>query len=158
VDGLASVEWRGRLETLGREPMVVVDGAHNPYSMERLVEAVRAYLPFERLLLVFGAGVTHNPQDLLRVILPAADACYVTQAHHAKATPGLEMQGMVRDLGRDAEALPTVHEALRRAVSAAGERDLVLVTGSLFVVAEAREAWAEMQGLPPLPSDPPDVY
>ena len=156
--GLASVEWPGRMEILGQRPLLVVDGAHNVDSTQRLLDAVASYLTYERLLIVFGAGHTHSPRDLLQILLPRAQRVYLTQAHHAKATPAPELKALIKALGGEALGGGTVREALHRALTDAHEDDLVLVTGSLFVVAEAREAWAAFNDLPPFPADPEGVY
>ena len=157
-EGLATVVWPGRLEILGRRPLVVVDGAHNTYSVECLLRALEQQLSFRRLILVFGAGTTHKPQELLRILLPAAAKAYVTRSRHTKAAPPQELREQARVFGYGAEAVDTVRAALAKALDDAGREDLVLATGSLFVVAEAREAWAKWNGLPALPSDPPGVY
>jgi folylpolyglutamate synthase/dihydropteroate synthase len=109
-------------------------------------------------LLVFGAGTTHNPQELLAVLLPAGARTWMTRSRHAKATPVAELQEQAAALGHTTTSTETVAEALTAALAVAGEEDLVLVTGSLFVVAEAREAWAARHGLPAYPADPPGVY
>jgi len=136
--GLQRVDWPGRMEILGLDPIVLVDGAHNPYSVQRLLQALPSYLAY--LHLVFGASRTHNPQDLLALLLPQVHRVYVTQADHPKATPADELCETVEALGGKAHAEDTVREALAIAFSAAQPGDLVLVTGSLFIVAEAREA------------------
>jgi len=82
----------------------------------------------------------------------------VTQARHLKATPAADLGLMAGALGYEVIVADNVRDALRQALGQANEDDLVLVTGSLFVVAEAREAWAEFNELPPLPRDPPGVY
>ncbi|MBM4429957.1 MAG: bifunctional folylpolyglutamate synthase/dihydrofolate synthase, partial [Chloroflexi bacterium] len=156
--GLARVLWPGRMELLGRVPLVMVDGAHNPYSMRQLLASARRYLPYRRLHAIFGAGYTHVPDELLAILLPKADCLYVTQAHHPKAAPPAELQAMVSALGSEAHPCAHVGEALSQAMDVAAEDDLILVTGSLFIVAEACSAWAAMEGLPPYPSDPPGVY
>lgn len=156
--GLHDVSWPGRLEILSRRPLVVVDGAHNPYSMERLVEALRAHLHYQRLFLVFGSGVTHVPADLLRVLLPHASEAFLVHSQHAKATPVEDLGAYVAAEGYRGRQSGTVAEGLRDALAEATPDDLVVVTGSLFVVAEARYAWAERSGLPLPPTDPPDVY
>ena len=156
--GLANVQWPGRTEVLGQNPLVVVDGAHNPYSAKRLLEALRGYLPYNELSLVFGAGRTHNPEEILEILLPAAQRAYMTQANHPKATTALELQGIARDLGHEVATAESVGQGIGRALAETDEAGLILVTGSLFVVAEAREAWAKDNDWPPLPSDPPGVY
>ncbi|HUV93524.1 MAG TPA: folylpolyglutamate synthase/dihydrofolate synthase family protein [Anaerolineae bacterium] len=156
--GLATVHWPGRMEVLGQAPLVVVDGAHNAYSVRRLLEAAGEYLSWRRIILIFGAGHTHSPEGQLALLLPAVDVTYVTQAKHAKATPAADLKLMADGLEHEAITVGSVREALKQGLHQATEDDLVLVTGSLFVVAEAREAWAEFRGLPPPPSDPPGVY
>jgi len=156
--GIAAVEWPGRLEILGRKPLVVVDGAHNTYSMQCLLDATTTYLPHRQLHMIFGVGVTHTPQDLLTVVLPHVASFCITQSHHPKATPVADLQTMARELGYDATIAPNAGAALDAALDRAGADDLVLVTGSLFVVAEAREAWFSRQGLPLPPADPPGAY
>ena len=156
--GLAAMRWPGRMEILSQEPSLVVDGAHNAYSVQRLLEALPEYLQYRRLLVIFGAGVTHNAVEMLALLAPAASALYVTRSHHAKATPVAELQTLARSLGCEALPSSTVRESLQRALGDAREGDLILVTGSLFVAGEAREAWAEFNNLPPFPTDPPGVY
>ncbi|MEA3407340.1 MAG: folylpolyglutamate synthase/dihydrofolate synthase family protein [Chloroflexota bacterium] len=155
--GLANVDWPGRMEVLGRKPLVIVDGAHNPYSARRLLEAVVSFAPYRKLHLVFGAGRTHLPQKLLAILAPASDGIYVTQAKHPHATSSQTLQEMAHDLGYEAVVTETVEDAVGRALQEAEVEDLVLATGSLFVVAEAQRAWAQRQGLPSFPSDP-DCY
>ena len=156
--GLATVRWPGRLEILGQRPLVIADGAHNPYSIKRLFEALGQHLTFRRLIVIFGANMTHTPEGLLALLLPAADALYVTQSHHPKAASIAELQSVASALGRQVSAASTLSEALRQTLTQARQDDLILITGSLFVVAEAEEAWAAMHGLPPFPADPPGVY
>ena len=156
--GLATVRWPGRLEILGQRPLVVADGAHNPYSIKRLFEALGQHLTFRRLIVIFGANMTHTPEGLLALLLSAADALYVTQSHHPKAAPIAELQSVASALGRQVSAASTLSEALRQALTQARQDDLILITGSLFVVAEAKEAWAAMHGLPSFPADPPGIY
>ena len=156
--GLATVRWPGRLEILGQRPLVIADGAHNPYSIKRLFEALGQHLTFRRLIVIFGANMTHTPEGLLALLLSAADALYVTQSHHPKAASIAELQSVASALGRQVSAASTLSEALRQALTQARQDDLILITGSLFVVAEAKEAWAAMHGLPPFPADPPGIY
>ncbi|MFP3896586.1 MAG: bifunctional folylpolyglutamate synthase/dihydrofolate synthase [Anaerolineales bacterium] len=156
--GLADVCWPGRMEILGKKPLVIVDGAHNAYSAERLLEAITSFAPYGRLHLVFGAGRTHLPQELFAILAPTSDDIHITQSDHPHAASGRELQEMARDLGYKVTVTETVEEALNQSLQEAVEEDLVLITGSLFVVAEARQAWVKHQGLPSLPSDPPGIY
>lgn len=157
-EGLANVQWPGRMQVLGREPLVIVDGAHNPYSIGRLLESLPLYFDFQRLLLIFGAGRTHQPAAMLEILLPKAAQIYVTAANHPKAASPEMLRDMAQDLGYSVEIAATPIQALELALHHAEPHDLILATGSLFLVAEIMSAWATLRGLPPFPSDPPGVY
>ncbi|MBN1399955.1 MAG: bifunctional folylpolyglutamate synthase/dihydrofolate synthase [Anaerolineae bacterium] len=158
LGGLADVQWPGRLEIMGRRPLVVVDGAHNRDSIHKLLVAVDSYLRFRRLVVVFGAGRTHDPAAQLSLLLGKATHLIVTQAHHPRAMPTEELCAAAKALGHATEACHTVEEAIAQALASAQDDDLVLITGSLFVVAEARQAWAAIHGQSTYPSDPPGIY
>lgn len=156
--GLESVVWPGRMEVLGQNPLVVVDGAHNGHSIERLLAALRTYLHYHRVILIFGVSSTHTPLDLLRAIAAVADSLILTQSIHSKAHPVADLATYARSLGYQPQIGSTVAQSLELALANAQPDDLVLVTGSLFVVAEARAAWLVHNGLLPPPGDPEGIY
>ena len=140
--GLGRVSWPGRLEVLGREPLIVVDGAHNPYSVKRLVEAIRGHFRVSSIFLVVGANRTKKLGGMVEELagLPAIGRAVATRSRHPRAASPDSLALEMTDRGIDAEQTPDTASALARARELAGPEDLVLVTGSLFVVAEAREA------------------
>jgi dihydrofolate synthase/folylpolyglutamate synthase len=156
--GLAQVRWPGRLQVLSREPLVVVDGAHNPYSAGQLLKTLPAYLDYQRIVLIFGSGRTHRPSELLDVLLPAADRTFVARADHPKAAPAELLYNLALASGHEVTVCSSPLDALRQAVSGTQSGDLILATGSLFLVAEVMSAWATLRGLEPYPSDPPGAY
>ena len=151
--GLRDVRWPGRLEVLGREPWVVVDGAHNGDSARKLVAAIGGLFPYRRLILVFGALMGHSVPDMLDALLPVADGVILTRTNRIRAVATSDLLREVQSRGREAEATEGVGEALEQALALASPEDLVCATGSLSVAAEAREAWAARQGLPLPPHD-----
>ena len=156
--GLATVAWPGRMEVLNKSPLLVVDGAHNAYSITKLLEATHSYLEHQRLIVVFGAGHTHKPEEMLSLLTPKADCLIVTQSQHPKATEAATLLAHVVALGHEAHAAASVPDALQVALDMAEPEDLILATGSLFVVAEMEEAWAALKGLPAFPKDPPGAF
>ena len=159
AEGLRRVSWPGRLEILNQRPLLVVDGAHNGDSARRLVEALREYFTYRRLILAFGASADKDIVAMLRELVPRAEALILTQARHPRAADPLWLREQalgcgVNPPGEIVVAAP-VAAALERALALAGEDDLICFTGSLFVVAEAREAWAERRGEGMPKRDPP---
>ncbi len=140
IHGLARVSWPGRLETLSRDPVVVADGAHNPYSIRCLLSAVKESFNFERAVVVFGATRTKNVGGMIDELTRLPATVVVTQSRHPRSAGVLELSAEVASRGVTVEQSEDVASALAIARRMAGKNDLVLVTGSLFVVAEAREA------------------
>lgn len=142
---LVAVRWPGRLEVLGDRPTIVVDGAHNGASAQALAHAVRDHFAWERLTLVIGTSADKDLAAILAPLLPLAERVIATQASHPRALPAAEVVRQAAARHRRAEPAASVADAVRAAREGAGGSDLVLVTGSLFVVAEARAAlgWAE---------------
>lgn len=156
--GIAQVQWPGRFEVLQRAPTLVVDGAHNVDSMQKLLRTVAAEFPGQRPTVVFGAGRGHVPTELLAVLAGQVGPLHLVRADHPKAADVGELTAAALSLGFDVRPGASVDQAIATALQEAGPDGLVLATGSLFVVAEARRAWMRLKGLPEPPSDPPGSY
>ncbi|HDN79703.1 MAG TPA: bifunctional folylpolyglutamate synthase/dihydrofolate synthase [Chloroflexi bacterium] len=145
-EGLRQVRWPGRLEILQKRPFFVVDGAHNVDSANRLAEALRELFTWRRCILIFGASSDKDIPGMLRELLPLADEVLFASAHHPRATPPEKLAEEAKGLGYQSISVGSVREAVQKALVEAGPEDLICATGSLFLVAEAREAWAALTG------------
>ena len=145
-EGLRRVRWPGRLEVLGRRPFLIVDCAHNVDSAQKLAAALRELFAYRGLILVFGASADKDIRGMMRALLPLAREVILTRAHHPRAADPGALREEARSLGWEVAISEDVAGALSQALELADEDDLVCVTGSTFVVAEAREAWAELTG------------
>jgi dihydrofolate synthase/folylpolyglutamate synthase len=153
-EGLSNTRWPGRLEILGHTPYVVVDSAHNGDSANKLRHAFQDFFPGHRIILVFGASADHPFGDALEELLPAADRTFVTRSRHPRAAAPDVLNQTVAGLGYQASIVADVPRALDAALERAAPNDLVCCTGSIFTVADAREAWCQRNGLPLPPIDP----
>lgn len=149
--GLRNVQWPARLEVLsgefGSKCQIVVDGAHNPYSANRLAEALPEYFKYDRVFLVFGALGGHSARGMIKELAGLKPTVYAARSRHPRSSYGSDIANAVADEGVEvAFQAECVVDALRQAMSEAGPRDIVLGTGSLSVAAEIRE---ELLGIPP---------
>jgi dihydrofolate synthase/folylpolyglutamate synthase len=142
-DGLRQARWPGRMEILSRDPLVVTDCAHNPYSAQVLADALREWFPERRWTLIFGASADKDIAGVLEALLPISSYVIVTRSDHPRALAPVKLADIVADLGDGAEISVGVEKALQHGLAAASPHDGVLVTGSIFLVADAIEAWAE---------------
>ena len=143
--GLADTHWPGRLEKISEHPRVVLDGAHNVDSVKKMLEGLRRHFLFTDLTVVFGVSSDKDAEGMLREIGPECQRVILTQVHHARAVPS---RALAEKVSGDAHAVftePDSRAALLKAKALTGPDGLVVVTGSLFLVAELRAA--VMEGL-----------
>lgn len=160
--GLTTVRWPARLEILGQRPYLVADGAHTPDSAALVVQALQRHLQFDRLILVFGAMADKDVGGMLDALLPHASQVIVARSRYPRSLSADQLASLVRERaalrdwsGELAAALDDVAEGVELALSLARPTDLILVTGSLFVAAAARETWARLSSQPLPDMDPP---
>jgi dihydrofolate synthase/folylpolyglutamate synthase len=146
--GLRDVYWPGRLEILSREPSLVVDCAHNPYSAQVLRRALEEWFPGQRWVLIFGASADKDIAGMLEALLPISEYTIVTRSDHPRAAAPIELADVVASVGGGAEVSLNMRKSLRRGLAVMDPGSGLLVTGSIFLVADAREEWARYTGAP----------
>ena len=142
--GLKATRWPGRMEVIGQHPWIVVDGAHNVDSARKLRDAIQTWFRHDRLGLIFGASVDKDVRGMLEVLLPGVDRCMVTASLHPRAATPPSLTALIGALQPrlPVTAAESVAQAVHEMLVWAGPADLILVTGSLFVVGAARAALA----------------
>lgn len=139
ISGLAQVRWPGRLQVLGRNPILVVDGAHNPGAARILRESLKQYFKFDRAILVIGISRDKDIASIASELYSFFNKVIVTRSHHPRAGAPERIAAEFKQHGVDVRTTESIAEALSLAMSLAGKKDLVCVAGSLFIVAEAIE-------------------
>lgn len=134
--GLEQVDWSGRLQILSHQPLLVVDGAHNPYSMRKLIEAVRQYFNYDRCFVIFGASCDKDISGMVAEIISLSGDIFVTRSSHPRAASLSVLAQEFANHDIKVNITENTSEALSHLLTLAGPGDLILVTGSLFVVAE----------------------
>lgn len=147
LGALERVHWPGRFEVVPGEPSVVLDGAHNPYSVRKLRETVDQVFPGRRICWVFGALRGHDEGAMLGEL--HGQNAVLCRSIHPKALPVAVLEHVAHEHGIVYRTAETVAGAL--ALAREG-MDLVVVTGSLSVVGDAREALGRAEGLDPVRS------
>jgi dihydrofolate synthase/folylpolyglutamate synthase len=136
---LATATSPGRVEVLGRRPLIVMDGAHNPEAARALVVALGESFSWSRCLVVMACFADKDVEELGSIVAPMADAGYATRTSSPRAASTDRVAGALRAGGvEDVRRFDTVAAALAAARADAAEDDLVLVTGSFYTVADAR--------------------
>ncbi len=137
-EGLVKTRWPGRVERAWDHPMTVLDCAHNPAGATVLKKALRGF-EYRRLILVMGMLKGKDVEGFVSRIGPLADSAIVTRPRSGRAESPSAVSSVTRRYVEDVIVVGKVKDACREAMARAGEMDLVLVTGSMFTVGEARE-------------------
>ncbi len=135
---LGAVRTPGRIEVVKRQPLVVVDGAHNPDAATSLRDAVGESFRWERLVLVLGILSDKDIAGVTRILAPLADVVIATRPTSTRAAGADRVAKEAEALGFEAITTNTVEGAVALALEQAGDEDCVLIAGSFYTVAEAR--------------------
>ena len=137
AQGLSRVKWPGRFQILQEKPMVLIDGAHNVASLKRLVNNVKTYFANRRILLVFGTSCDKDIPGMINELVALSPRVIATRASHSRAAAPSILVAEFTKRGIKPETRESVTEAISLALSLADKKDIICVTGSLFIVAEA---------------------
>jgi dihydrofolate synthase / folylpolyglutamate synthase len=141
-EGFAQVVVPGRFEVVGRQPLVVLDGAHNADGARTAAATLDDFSVAGERILVVGMNQGRDPAEMLAALGAGSARLVIACAvDWPRAMPVAEVAAAARSLGVDVEPVRSVSEALGRALAIATEDDIVLVSGSLYVVGEARRTW-----------------
>ncbi len=138
--GLYNTVWPGRCEVISRNPIIVLDGAQNTASAAVIGKAIRQNFKYKRLVLVLGISSDKDIKGICKELKGLADTVILTKSKNPRATPHKELAQYFR--GGDIHITDNVAQAKKTALSISGKEDLILVTGSLFVAGEFRDAKA----------------
>lgn len=141
--GFGSVSWRGRMQQVGDDPLVIVDGAHNDYSALRLRKAVEALHPGRPRVIVLGISANKDIAGITASLAAGARAVVATRARHSRAADPGSIRAIAEKAGVAAIEVDDLAGAIGKARELAGQDGLILITGSLFLAGEALEIFGE---------------
>jgi dihydrofolate synthase / folylpolyglutamate synthase len=134
--GIASAEWPGRLERVSERPEIILDGAHNPAGARALAAYIGRFYAGRRVRLIFGTMRDKAVDEIAGILFPLAQQVIVTAPEQARALAPEAVRQLAGHPG--VETAPGIAEALAM-VAGAGPGEAIFITGSLFLVAEARD-------------------
>lgn len=137
LKGLASVDFPGRMQIVGRNPFIVVDGGHNPGAAHNLQEALKHYFKPAKTILVIGVSNDKDLAGVVKELAPVSNLVIASRANNPRSTKPEIIAAEFAKYGLTARLTTSIPEAVAQAKTMAGEHDLICITGSFFVVGEA---------------------
>jgi len=142
TDGIADARWPGRIEHVSPNPDIILDGAHNPAGARALARYLERFYGTRRIWLVYGAMRDKAIEEVAGILFPLASELILTAPDTSRA---LRPEALAEFAGRG-HIEPTVEAAIDYARTHAADEDAIVITGSLFVVGEARKLFLAPTG------------
>lgn len=137
--GLKNTRWPGRFEAILKDPLFIVDGAHNPHGIRATAESLRNFFHDEKLIFIFGVMADKDYPDMLDQILPLAKEVHCVTPDNPRALKAEELAGIIRERGGEATAFPTIRAAVDSAIEKAKtEGRSITALGSLYMVGDIK--------------------
>jgi dihydrofolate synthase / folylpolyglutamate synthase len=145
VEGLSQVRMVGRMEIISEDPRVLVDAAHNAASVRALIQAIGQHVPYDSMVIIFGCNADKDVRGMLEQIQFGADKVIFTRSHSPKAVFPHDLAEMYTEIcGKMCQTAMTLGEAMQIARSAISREDLICITGSFYLVGQAKEQFQQM--------------
>lgn len=138
-EALRKVKWIGRLEVMNKKPLVVIDGAHNIQGISKLKTNVEKYFKYKRLFLLLGILADKEVEKMVEVIVPDAYKVYSLTPLSTRAENAEELKKVIDKYNNNCAAYESYDEALKCALDEADENDLILISGSLYMIGDMRK-------------------
>jgi len=137
--GLHSVSLVGRMEMICDDPRIMIDAAHNAASIEVLMHAIGQNIPYDSMVVIFGCNNDKDVKGMLQKLQYGADKVIFTRSNSAKAMSPQDLVDMYTEIcGKMCQAALSLGEALQLAKSAIGKEDLICITGSFYLIGQAK--------------------
>ena len=140
-EGFEQVKWPGRFEVLAKDPLVIIDGAHNPASMRYVAKTIQEYLPGKEITLVFGISEDKDVTSMLKIIHPHIHHLIITRSLHPRAMEVDRIKNIADSIGINSFITQSVEAAYQKAKSLAGKNSVIIATGSIFIAGAFREIY-----------------
>ncbi len=139
TEGLKNVYLAGRMEMISQDPRIMIDGAHNAASIRALIHAIGQNIPYDSMVIIFGCNNDKDIEGMLRELQYGADKVIFTRSNSPKASSPHDLAEMYSEIcHKMCQTSSNLGEAMQLAHSAVGREDLICITGSFYLIGQAK--------------------
>ncbi len=147
LQAMAHLNWPARMQVLQRKPLLIIDGAHNVYSLIMTLNSLKKYIQFKKAIAIFGVSADKDIEGMARSIAGFADIIILTTSKHPRAAPIDRLQQIFSKIGIATINTENCKQALLEALNLVTEDDIILAIGSLFLAAEIKTEFDQLSKL-----------
>ena len=144
IEGIAEVRWPGRFEILGRDPVFILDGTHNPEGVEATAESLRSHFGERKIVFIIAVMADKDVDTMLGYIAPLAERFVAVRPDYYRAMDIETLAGKLSRFDAPVTAHAALGEGVAEAVCRAGKGGVVCALGSLYFSSEVRAAYREL--------------
>lgn len=137
--GLKNTRWPGRLEIVSKSPFTIVDGAHNLVAIRKLTEYLKETFKEKEITLITGVLDDKSYNTMFKCILPVCKRVILTEAKTERSISSDKLLTAAKKLIGDVRVIKDIPEAIKHAETSSSKDDVICISGSLYVVGEAKE-------------------
>jgi dihydrofolate synthase / folylpolyglutamate synthase len=138
LKALKKVKWPGRLEVMKSNPLVVIDGAHNIDGIKKLSESVDMYFSYEKIILILGILADKQVKEMINTIVPKAHKVIAVTPNSERAELASELAEEISEINGNVQVIEDYQEAYKTALNSCSDKDLLLISGSLYMIGDMR--------------------
>ncbi|MGA2916119.1 MAG: folylpolyglutamate synthase/dihydrofolate synthase family protein [Sedimentisphaerales bacterium] len=139
IEGLKDIKMPGRMEIIHNDPRILIDAAHNAASIKALICAIGQHIPYDSMIMIFGCGQDKDVRGMLEQLQYGADKVIFTRSNSPKAMYPQDLADIYTEIcGKMCQTAMSLSEAIRIASSAISKEDLLCITGSFYLVGQAK--------------------
>ena len=138
--GLQEVSWPGRFEIVGKDPLFIIDGGHNPQCIQALVENIKDYLTDKKIIVLAGVLADKDYGDMFRPVMPYAEEFVCITPDNPRKMRASDLAEHLRRAGAKATPCDSVEAGVALAKTLAGKDGVILSFGSLYSIGDVRNA------------------
>lgn len=139
IESIKNVTWKGRLEVLSNNPYVVIDGAHNIQGIKTLSRNIKKYFKYENLHLILGILADKDVEEMIKIITPMAKQVYAVTPNSIRAELADDLKNEIVKYNANCRAFDEYEEAFLEALKNSKENDIILASGSLYMIGDMRK-------------------
>ena len=139
AEGLHKVSLAGRMEMICDDPRIMIDAAHNAASIHALIHAIGQNIPYDSMVVIFGCNNDKDVRGMLEKLQYGADKVIFTRSNSPKAVPPEDLAEMYTEIcAKMCQTAASLGQALQLAKNAVSKEDLICITGSFYLIGQAK--------------------
>lgn len=139
-EGLKKTKWIGRFELLKKQPIFIVDGAHNIQGIKAAADSLKLYFKTEKITFIVGAMKDKNISEMMEELFPLAKEFICVMPPVPRAMSPEELANLLKGMGQKAKAYEDIEKACRDSIKSVGKNGIVCAIGSLYMIHDIKES------------------